>query len=83
MRSPPMWVAMQEKVLNYHHDESLESIIRVLVDSQIWHLLRSTGLTGQADRSGRSGLYSPRRIRVFVKSPYVILLVKGYVFPGL
>ena len=53
------------------------------VDSQIWHLLRSTGLTGRTDRSDRSGLYSPSRIRVFVKSPHVILLVKGYVFPGL
>ena len=55
----------------------------VSVDSQIWHLLRSTGLTGRADRSDRSGLYSPSRIMVFVKSPHVILLVKGYVFPGL
>jgi len=54
-----------------------------LVDSQIWHLLRSTGLTGRADRSDRSGLYSPSRIIFFVKSPHVILLVKGYVFPGL
>ena len=53
------------------------------VDSQIWHLLRSTGLTSRADRSDRSGLYSPSRIRVFVKSPYVILLVKGYIFPSL
>ena len=50
------------------------------VDSQIWHLLRSTGLTGWADRSG---LYSPSRIRVFVKSLHIILLVKGYVFPVL
>ena len=47
------------------------------VDSQIWHLLRSTGLTGRADRPDRSGLYSPSRIRVFVKSPHVILLVNG------
>ena len=53
------------------------------VDSQIWHLLRSIGMTGRADRSDRSGLYSPSRIRVFVKSPHVILLVKGYVFPGI
>ena len=53
------------------------------VDSQIWHLLRPTGLTGRAGRSDRSGLYSPSRIRFFVKSPHVILLVKGYVFPGL
>ncbi|KAG2563442.1 hypothetical protein PVAP13_8KG352606 [Panicum virgatum] len=53
------------------------------VDSQIWHLLGSTGLTGRADRSDRSGLYSPNRIKVFVKSPHVILLMKGYVFPGL
>src|SRR6185437_390507 len=53
------------------------------VDSQIWHLLRSTGLTGRADRSDRSGLYSLSRIRDFVKIPHVILLVKGYVFPGL
>ena len=53
------------------------------VDSQIWHLLRSTGLTGRADRSDQFGLYSPSRIRVFIKSPNVILLVKGYVFPGL
>ena len=44
------------------------------VDSQIWHLLRSTG---RADRSDRSGLYSPSRIMVFVKSPHVILLVNG------
>ena len=50
------------------------------VDSQIWHLLRSTG---RADRSDQFGLYSPSRIRVFVKSHNVILLVKGYVFPGL
>ena len=55
----------------------------VSVDSQIWHLLRSTGLTGRADRSDRSGLYSPSRIKFFVKSSHVILLVKGYVFPGL
>ena len=53
------------------------------VDSQIWHLPRPTGLTGRVDRLDRSGLYSPSRIRVFVKSPYVILLVKGYVFPVL
>ena len=56
---------------------------QAFVDGQIWHLLRSTGLTDRADRSDRSGLYSPSRIRVFVKSPHVILLVKGYVFPGL
>ena len=37
----------------------------------------------EVDRSDRSGLYSPSRIRVFVKSHHVILLVKGYVFPGL
>ena len=37
----------------------------------------------EADRSDRSGLYSPSRISVFVKSPYVILLVKGYIFPSL
>ena len=53
------------------------------VDSQIWHLPRPTGLTGRVDRLDRSGLYSPSRIRFFVKSFYVILLVKGYVFPGL
>ena len=53
------------------------------VDSQIWHLLRPTGLTGRAGPSDRSGLCSPSRIRFFVKSPYVILLMKGYVFPGL
>ena len=50
------------------------------VDSQIWHLPM---LTGRADRSDRSGLYSPSRIRVFAKSPFIILLVKVYVFPGL
>ena len=55
----------------------------VTVDSQIWHLLRPTGLTGRADRSDRSDLCSPSRIRVFVKSPHVILLMKGYVFPSL
>ena len=41
------------------------------VDSQIWHHSRPTGL------------YSLSRIWVFVKSFHVILLVKGYVFPGL
>ena len=56
---------------------------RESVDSQIWHLLGPTGLTGRAGRSDWSGLYSPSRIRFFVKSPHVILLVKGYVFPGL
>ena len=55
----------------------------IIVDSRILHLLRPTGLTGRAGRSDRSGLYSPSRIRFFVKSPHVILLVKGYVFPGL
>ena len=50
------------------------------VDCQFWHLPRPTGLTGRVDRSG---LYSSSRIRFFVKSPHVILLVKGYVFPGL
>jgi hypothetical protein len=30
-----------------------------------------------------TGLYNPSRIMIFVKSPHVILLVKGYVFPGL
>ena len=39
--------------------------------------------SAEADRSDRSGMYSPSRIRFFVKSPHVILLVKGYVFPGL
>ena len=53
------------------------------VDSQIWHLPRLTGLTGWIDRLERSGLYSPSRIRFFIKSPHVILLVKGYIFPGL
>ena len=53
------------------------------VDSQIWHLPRPTGLTGRADWSNRSGLYSRSRIKIFVESPHVILLVKGYVFLGL
>ena len=53
------------------------------VDSQIWHLPRLTGLTGRVDQLDRSSLYSPSRIMFFVKSPHIILLVKGYVFPGL
>ena len=57
--------------------ETHQKVGEAYVDSQIWHLLRSTGLTGRADRSDRFGLYSPSRIRVFVKSPNVILLVKG------
>ena len=46
------------------------------VDSQIWHLLRPTGQTGQV---------CTVRVELdfFVKSPHVILLVKGYIFPGL
>ena len=63
--------------------EAQLSDIRVGVDSQIWHLPRPTGLTDRADRSNRSGLCSPSKIRVFIKSPYAILLMKGYVFPGL
>ena len=43
------------------------------VDSQIWHLLRSTGLV----------CIVRVELGFFVKSPHVILLVKGYVFPGL
>ena len=54
-----------------------------IVDSQIWHLPRPTGLTGRVDQLDRSNLYSLSRIRFFVKSPHVILLVKWYVFPGL
>ena len=61
--------------------EAQLSDIRVGVDSQIWHMPRPTGLTGRVDRLDRSGLYSPSRIRFFVKSPHAILLVKGYVFP--
>ena len=37
------------------------------VDSQNWHVLRPTGLTSRVDRSNRSGLYSPNRIKVFCK----------------
>ena len=54
---------------------------RICVDSQIWHLPRPIGLTGRVDRLDRSGLYSPSRIRFFVKSPHVILLVKGVRLP--
>ena len=61
--------------------DTMSTLVRdTLVDSQNWHLPK---LTGRADRSDRSGLYSLSRIRVFVESPHVILLVKGYVFPGL
>ena len=53
------------------------------VDSQIWHLPRPTCLTGRVDRLDRSGLYSPSKIRFFfVKSPHVILLVKGTSSPA-
>ena len=54
----------------------LDTPAKQCVDSQIWHLLRPTGQTGLV-----------RIVRVelgfFIKSPHVILLVKGYVFPGL
>ena len=53
------------------------------VDSQIWHLPRLTSLTGRVDQLDRSSLYSPSRFRVLIKSPFVNLFLKGYVFPGL
>ena len=38
---------------------------------------------GRPVRSDRSGLYSPSRIRLFVKTLFIILLMNGYDFPGL
>jgi len=60
-----------------------EAYINIHVYLQIWHLPRPTGLIGRSDRLDRSGMYSLSRIRFFIKSPHVILLVKGYVFSGL
>ena len=57
-------------------DEQGQAVHEQAVDIQIWYLPRSAGLTGPVDRLDRSGLYSPSRIRVFVKSPHIILLVK-------
>ena len=64
---------------NIEEEMLMQHFILGLVDSQFLHVLRQSGLTGRADRSDRSSPYSPSRVRVFVKSPFVILLVKGYV----
>ena len=53
------------------------------IDELLDLVLTANSGSSEADRSNWSGLCSPRRIRVFVKSPHIILFMKGYVFPGL
>ena len=49
---------VQDQTIYLEHNRTNKMLADPLtkgVDSQVWHLLRPTGLTGRADRSDRSG----------------------------